>query len=144
MDEFKISLFESEHAFRFPQYQSLGKIEGQKLMNNIAEKYNINLTNFEAELAMKQSFCEEFNGEEDFKLKHCLTSLGIKLSNSLCINWYKFERVDVLTVDDLDKYFYDLWFPSADDIDLFDHTLNWIVSIRHDGCVSWIKHTDSI
>lgn len=44
-----------------------------------------------------------------------------------------------MSINELDKYFYDIWFPIADDIDLFDKSLSWILSIRHDGCITYIK-----
>jgi hypothetical protein len=34
-------------------------------------------------------------------------------------------------------YFSDLWYPGADDIDLFDASVSWVVAIRHDGAVSF-------
>ena len=36
---------------------------------------------------------------------------------------------------DLNKHFYDVWYPSSDDIELFDDTLDWIIFVRHYGGV---------
>jgi len=138
MDEFKISLFEREHELSFPKYKTLSNIETQKLVDNLTEKYSINTSNLVLALASKQIFYDETNGLEGFELKKILANLGIKSSREIFINFYKFEKIDVLNIDDLDKYFYDIWFPSSDDIDLFDESLDWILSIRHDGCISFV------
>ena len=138
MDEFKISLFETEHKASFPQYRELTKLEGQKLADEISKKFNINILNFEMDLAAKQSFYNESDSLESFKLIDTLRGIGIIPMKEIFVNWYKFERLDVFNAVDLDKYFYDIWFPSADDIDIFDESLKWVVSIRHDGIISYI------
>jgi hypothetical protein len=138
MDEFKISLFENEHKASFPQYRELTKLENQKLADEISKKYNINILNFKMDLAAKQSFYNESDSLENFKLIDALKKIGITPMKEVFINWYKFERLDVFNAVDLDKYFYDIWFPSSDDIDIFDESLKWVVSIRHDGIISYI------
>ena len=54
------------------------------------------------------------------------------------INWSDFKDIDVLDLEDVLRYFYDIWFPGMDDIEIFDETFNWLVSIRHDGVVSYV------
>ena len=31
------------------------------------------------------------------------------------------------------KYFSDIWYPSTDDIDVFDSSVSWILSVNHEG-----------
>jgi len=57
----------------------------------------------------------------------------------LFVNWGRFEEVDAFQTVDVARYFSDFWFPVTDDIDLFDASVNWVVSIRHDGVVSFIR-----
>lgn len=90
------------------------------------------------DLAAKQSFYNESDSLENFKLIDNLKKIGITPMKEVFINWYRFERIDVFNAVDLDKFFYNIWFPSSDDIDIFDESLNWIVSIRHDGIISYI------
>ncbi len=144
MDEFKISLFENEYKKSFPMYTTLTKDQAHKLMGDITTKYNVDGTNFEVDLASKQTYYTEFDALEDFSLKRTLAALGVKPVGPLYVNWYKFDSVDLFNLDDFDKFFYDIWFEAADDVDLFDETLTWILSIRHDGCVSLLRHTDAI
>ena len=64
------------------------------------------------------------------------SKLGIKHQSHVFLNWYRFDNIDEIEVDGLNTYFADIWYPSTDDIDLFDNTFKWIVSIRHDGQIS--------
>ena len=83
-------------------------------------------------------FLSEIDANSDFKLINTLKCLKIKYLDSLYLNWYKFDNIDAIALKDLDKYFYDIWYPGSDDIDIFDSNLTWIVSIRHDGYISFL------
>ncbi len=37
------------------------------------------------------------------------------------------------------NFFSDIWYPSLDDIEIFDLNLNWIVSVRHYGGIYYVK-----
>lgn len=139
MEDFKIKIFRNEYNFDFPLYKSLSEGESSALIKNIAEKYNVTETDIEKELALKQSFYEDSNALEEFELTNMLFKIGVKPRSHILVNWYQFKKVDEYNIDDFDKYFYDIWFPIADDIDIFDESLNWILSIRHDGCISFIE-----
>lgn len=139
MEDFKISLFESEYKITFPNYETLMELECDKLVSAIAERYNIDKSNFEEQMRSKQSYFKEVYALDGFKLLNTLNKLEIEPLSEIFLNWYQFKKIDIFTTDNLDKYFYDIWFPSSDDVDLFDESLSWILSIRHDGCVSYLK-----
>lgn len=44
-----------------------------------------------------------------------------------------------MKLDDLNKYFYDIWYPVAEDIEIFDRECNWMILISHDGDVGYIS-----
>ncbi|MGF7494324.1 heat-shock protein [Campylobacter concisus] len=84
----------------------------------------------------KFSRLDGFNAdEENFDLKAVFNKLDIATPNEICINFNKFESIDILHFDDLSKFFSDIWYPSLDDIEIFDLNLNWIVSVRHYGAI---------
>jgi len=85
---------------------------------------------------------ENIDAKDGFNLIDTLNSISILPLPKIYINWYQFDDIDLINTSDLNKYFDDIWFPSADDIDLFDESLNWIVSIRHDGNVCFLKITN--
>jgi hypothetical protein len=142
MEAFKIALFEQEHAVPFPSYRSLPAEEGRALQASLASQFGLTASctagAFERDLASRQTH-HEANATQDFALLPTFTALGIAPLPELFVNWARFEEVDAFQTVDVARYFDDLWYPVADDIDLFDASLNWLVSIRHDGVVSVIR-----
>jgi hypothetical protein len=139
MDSFKLALFQQEHQRAFPPYRPLPKAEAQHLRATLAENLGLDASSFETALAAKQVFDHVSAVEERFDLLATLARLRIRPSPDLFINWHQFERVDSLRARDLDHYFDDIWFPAVDDIDLFDQQADWVVSIRHDRAVSFVR-----
>ena len=140
MEAFKIALFEQEHAGPFPTYRSLSSAEGRALQACLARQFGLTASGpageFERALASRQTYYQEANAEQDFALLPTLTALGIAPLPELFVNWARFEEVDAFQTADVARYFNALWYPVADDSDLFDASFNWLVSIRHDGVVS--------
>jgi hypothetical protein len=139
MEDFKVDLFKEEYKINFPNYIHLPESDCLELIRVISEKYKISVDSLAKELNSIQSFLGDVNAKDDFKLIDVLNRLSIKPPSQIYINWYRFDDIDVFDIIDLDKYFYDIWFSSSDDIDLFDESLDWIISIRHDGCISFVK-----
>ena len=140
MEDFKIELFKKEYESEFPKFKHLNIEDSRFIEDRIIEKFNIiNRKNLIDELCEKQSWIENFNVDENFELLNFLNSYSIDFDDEIYINWYKFDNIDKIKIIDLNNYFYDIWYPSADDIDLFDENLNWILTIRHDGSVSLVR-----
>ena len=93
-----------------------------KLVNEI-RRNEIYINNFDA------------NNEQDFNIKKIFQHLDKDVTFKVYINWFRFDNIDQMKFNDFSTYFYDIWFPSVDDIDLFDESYSWIVSIRHDGMI---------
>ena len=58
---------------------------------------------------------------------------------SVLINFCRVDDIDEMKLDDLNKYFYDIWYPVAEVIEIFDRECNWMVLISHDGDVGYIS-----
>lgn len=71
---------------------------------------------------------------DDFDLKAVLERLGF-FAEKVLLNWYRFDRIDEFRTDDLCNLFIDVFYPSADDIEIMDSGLTWLLSIRHYGAV---------
>jgi hypothetical protein len=142
MEAFKITLFEQEHADPFPSYRSLSSVEGRALQARLASRFGLTVSTtageFECDLAARQTY-HQTNAAQDFALLPMFMALGIAPLPQLFVNWGRFKEVDAFHTADIARYFDDLWYPGADDIDLFDASLDWLVSIRHDGVVSIIR-----
>lgn len=143
MEEFKIKNFESQSpGGRFPKYHSLKAKEISALQNKLFAKLNSNSKDL-LELVKKVTYIASTINDVDaefegFILSDTITMLNIRPNDTVYINWYRFDDIDSMKYIDLTKYFHEIWYPSSDDIDIFDDSLSWIVSIRHDGTVSLV------
>ena len=135
MDQIKLENFRKEYGFDMPIVRSLSAGECIKIRENLLRKFSLNDID-EFFKIDKFSRLDGFNAdEENFDLKAVFNKLGIAMPNEICINFNKFESIDILRFDDLSKFFSDIWYPSLDDIEIFDINLNWIISVRHYGVI---------
>lgn len=137
MDSYKIELFEKEGK-EFPFFLHLSDEDDLfNIQQILLENFNHLTIDELMEKLDTENFISDFNAsnESEFNLFELFKSLEIAPVN-VFINWGKFENIDEISFNDLDQYFYDLWFHSTDNIDIFDDTYRWIVSIRHDGVIS--------
>ena len=150
MEEFKIELFEEENGNdSFPNFKSLDKESLQHIQKSIKLKLNlegnVDMLQVIKKLAESQNILSPYNAKsESFSLIECFNELEVKTNESVWVNWYRFDEVDEFKLLDLDKYFDDIWFPDSDDIEIFDNSLDWVVSVRHDGQVFlWKSSADA-
>ena len=133
MDQIKLENFRKEHGFDMLIIRSLPAGECLKIRENLLHKFS--LQNIDEFFKIdKFSRLDGFNADEaNFDLNALFSELDIATPNEICINFNKFESIDILRFDDLFKFFSDIWYPSLDDIEIFDINLNWIISVRHYG-----------
>ncbi|UOG32770.1 hypothetical protein [Leptospira noguchii] len=55
------------------------------------------------------------------------------------INWYRMDKIDQMYLKEVITNFDDIWYPSADDIDIIDISISWIFSISHFGEIKLIE-----
>ena len=135
MDQIKLENFRKEHGFDMPIIRSLSPGECLKIRENLLHKFSLDDID-EFFKIDKFSKLDGFNAdEENFDLKALFSKLNITAPNEICINFNKFESIDILRFDDLDKFFSDIWYPSLDDIEIFDIHLSFIISVRHYGAI---------
>jgi hypothetical protein len=73
--------------------------------------------------------------ENEVALHELFRRAGIKPGPVVYVEWGTLSDVDRFETDELGRYFYDVWYPSADDIEIFDDTTEWLIFIRHYGGV---------
>jgi len=76
----------------------------------------------------------------DFKVSDIFVSCSLSLCSDVFLNWGNFEAVDVISLESLSMFFYDIWFPCADDIYLYDESFSWILNITHYGAVLVLRN----
>ena len=139
MDQIKLENFRKEHGFEMPIIRSLPAGECLKLRENLLHKFSLD----DIDEFFKIDKFNKFDGisadEANFDLNALFGKLNIATPNEICINFNKFESIDILHFDDLSKFFSDIWYPSLDDIEIFDLKLSFIVSVRHYGGIYHAK-----
>lgn len=73
-----------------------------------------------------------------FSLTELISSLNIVARDFVYVNWYRFDRIDKIKLTDLCENFEYIWYPGSDDIEVFDDSLEWMISISHGGQVSLV------
>ena len=135
MDQIKLENFRKEHGFEMPIIRSLSPNECLKIRENLLHKFSLDDID-EFFKIDKFSKLDDFNADEvNFNFKAAFRKLDIATPNEICINFNKFESIDILRFDNLSKFFSDIWYPSLDDIEIFDINLSFIVSVRHYGAI---------
>ena len=126
MDQIKLENFRKEYGFDMPIIRSLPAGECLKIRENLLHKFSLDDID-EFFKIDKFSKLDSFNADE--------ANFDIDTQNKICINFNKFESIDILHFDDLLKFFSDIWYPSLDDIEIFDINLSFIFSVRHYGVI---------
>lgn len=139
MDEFKIKHFEGENPDKqFPHFRRLGKGEMDSMRETLSTKLSVSddALAIVREIENRGIFVKEFNASDPkFALTTVLSTCRIEPKDNVFINWYRYDDIDEMSLADLDKYFRYIWYAGPDDLDIFDSTLNWILSISHEGFV---------
>ncbi|MEX2110507.1 MAG: hypothetical protein WD802_07890 [Gemmatimonadaceae bacterium] len=141
MHDLKRKNFEEAHPeVPFPQIDALSDDEARELRIRIARRLGCPEDDglmLVRSLSARSVPVEGVNAEsEHFKLLGTLWSLRLRPEQpTVYVNWYRFDQIDRVNLEELARYFGDLWYPSSDDIDIFDDTCDWILSVGHSGDV---------
>jgi hypothetical protein len=145
MEKIKLDNFSNAYPGRkFPEYVSLSKSACADIAQLIKKKFA--LTNATDGLTLVKAIdalakpCE-FSSRvgEDFDLNALLDACGIEAADVVYINWHRYDKIDRLKRCDLATFFFDIWYPDVDDIDVFDDSLRWILLVRHDGYIKLLR-----
>ena len=135
MDHIKLENFRKEYGFKMPIIRSLSPDECLEIRENLLHKFSQN----DIDEFFKIDKFNKFDGfsadEANFDLNALFSELNIATPNEICINFNKFESIDILHFDDLSCFFSDIWYPSLDDVEIFDLNLSFIISVRHYGAI---------
>jgi hypothetical protein len=142
MDDFKIELYKKENPLsEFPQVTALNSNDMVSVRQSLSKKLNVhidtdgkNLLNL---LVKDSSIISNYDAcTTGFLVADVLNYLELVPKDKIYINWYQFDDIDIMNFNDFNKYFEHIWFPSADDIEIFDSTYDWILFISHNGSIS--------
>lgn len=143
MEKFKIDNFIREkNDKKFPCYRELPNEESRRILSEISLKIGLQGSpkDIVSEIYNQGILLDTVNAEsDDFLLSDVLSFSGITPRLKVFINWYRFDIIDEIIFTDLELYFHDIWYPGPDDIDIFDSTYSWILTVMHHGAVQIFK-----
>jgi hypothetical protein len=145
MENFKVEHFNNDNSeARFPEYRSLLPSEAQVIYHKLVSMFgidaNIEPSKFVITINDNAVYLRDLNANDSgFSLIGVLDHLNIKSTNIVYVNWYQYDEIDEMALSDLNRYFEYIWYPGADDIDIFDSTLYWLLSISHDGNIKFTE-----
>jgi hypothetical protein len=145
MEKRNIEGFRNAHPGKeFPWCRSLTDVEMREIREVLKDRVglgrNVDRLDLCKALAAKSKVCQGTDADsESFGLLDCLSRLAIEPREKLLLNFYRYDDIDELLLEDVNEHFEYMWYPGSDDIDIFDNTLSWIVSVSHDGDVSVVK-----
>jgi hypothetical protein len=150
VEVFKVEHFKRAHpGVAFPTWRSVGASEAAQFANRlrslVALPHDADGLAIVRAVAMRGSlFTATDARSEAFDLQAVCSEVQIKPESRVFVNWYRFDSIDEFAFDDLALYFADIWYPGPDDIDIFDATLSWILSVSHNGQINTVKFRNSL
>lgn len=145
MDEIKIQNFSREHPGEtFPDYETLSASDAKRTEVGVREQLkapsHLSTLDLVKLIREKEAVIPDSDADSNhFDLQSELLGIGITPNEHIYINWHQFDQVDRMRFHDLSNYFDDIWYPAADDIDLFDDTFSWIFSVGYSGELGILK-----
>jgi len=145
MELFKIENFEKEYIDKkFPFHRLLNEGELKKVQDKLRLKLSLaadsSLLTIANELSSRSNIVPNIDVRDSkFNFSQLLSSLNIEPSGSICVNWYRYDDIDSMELTDFCLYFDDIWYEGTDDIEVFDNSFSWFISVRHDGVSSVLR-----
>jgi hypothetical protein len=136
MDQFKIDNFVAPHpGTAFPAFRHLSSEECAPIRVTIASKLGLpsnadGLTVVRTLETKATAIQGRSPSDPDFVPSKLLSQFRI-LPQEIYINWYRLNDVDVMSTGHVDRAFHDIWYPSSDDIEIFDESLSWFLLVTH-------------
>ena len=136
MDEIKVKNFAAIHpGVPLPNIRHLTLGECESLQRSLVLKLGLSLEPSGLEiLKALERRATDIPGvrpsEQSFILSDILKQQRIE-TKDIYINWSRFDDIDQMSTEEFSAAFHDLWYPSSDDIEIFDKDEKWVVLIRH-------------
>jgi len=141
MESFKIDHFEVGGEKSFPKFKSLNPDECSVVAQKWRKAFSCRPETTDVELMKiisltSQPVAECSSEDADFDLALLLAKLKIIPREAVYLNWHRFDKVDEMLFRDLCENLDDIWYPASDDLDIFDSSFTWIISIAHYGGIA--------
>ena len=142
MHAIKIDNYEREHGpGTFVRFRHLADVEAASIAEGLRKRLDIPAdatpTDMLREIDRRSVFIPDVDAtDERFDLSRLMDRLNLDMPEVVYLNWYHFDDVDEMSTRDLSLHFSDIWYPSADDLEVIDPRTQWVMSIHHAGMIT--------
>lgn len=144
MNRIKIEKFREDNpGNEFPPFRSLNDGEAHLLCAQLAQRMGCSsakpsdlFEEFESRLRLIDGMDAD---EQSFSLSSVISRLSIHPKGQIYLHWYRENKIDEMAFADMDANFPNIWYPGPDDLSIYDSSLDWILTIHHDGVISYRK-----
>lgn len=141
MEDFKREHFMRDHPeTRLPFTRVLSDKESTEIRSKIRARLKFSSDASSLQLAERvfehSTILADVNPTDaDFSLRDLLTKLNIAADTTVFVSWFRYEKIDEFKLSELSRYFSDIWYPGADDVEIFDLSCTWVLIVLHYGAV---------
>lgn len=137
MDRFKFEHFKEYHGFDLTSIIHLTEQECGQIRHSLYHKYCV-----ASDKELFQYIVGKANGSkvvetitDNILMERVFSSVGIVPNRYIYLVWGNLGDIDTIPFVDFCQYFEDIWYPSSDDIGVFDDSFNWLIVITHYGAI---------
>ena len=146
MDFHKILNFKTDNPnLEFPDYKILSDLVKKNLIKslfyNLKISNDLNGANLSKSIEKKSIIIGKIS-DGVFILDDLLSNFGYSANEKIYLNWKNFESIEEMSKLSFNQNFFDIWYPGVDDLDIFDESCNWLLSITHAGIVKALVNTE--
>ena len=134
MDDFKFEIFKNENPNTplFKVFQ-LPSNKVQRIQQELFRSLKIegeNIRELERRLYDEAKVIVQSIPETNFSMHDIFRSIQVD-SEFIYVTWDSFVNIDKFRLPDFCRWFEYIWYPSSDDIDIFNDDLTWILHVYH-------------
>lgn len=139
IEDFKLQVFARERPGRtFPEFRRLRPLAAERLSIVLAGRAGLegDLGGRTLRLALLKGSrpIERVHAEEEgFDLASVAATLGLGPQEEVYVNWDDSETIHRVRFGDWAENFDYVWYPRPDDIEIFDDSFSWALSVDHGG-----------
>ena len=142
METTKLSRLVEKHPSAATSLRTLSGEDATNLKTRLSDRLKLDASldglRFMQALRSRRKSVVCSNAESaNFNLVECLKSAGLVAEPRVYINWDRLQTIDSIDLKIVAQHLDDFWYPKADDIDIFDDTCSWVLSIDYDG-FAWV------
>ena len=144
MDLSRIKVFKADFPEQaFPSYRSLSQAECEDILKRLYGKLSLQVTQDSVTLDTiirdrSTQFADDID-ENSISVSSMFRGMEIAVPSAVILKWNSWVELTEFSFSDFEKYFGYLFLPGADDLDVFDSTMSWVVSFTHSRAVYFVK-----